>query len=99
MLYVREIAVIYGGGTVAKKDWREDPEAAAILGTAVQIGKTRGVTTLPVFANATNAAGLIVDMAATLGVDYLMLGATQPPHHGQAAEGQRGDRGGRQPAG
>jgi amino acid transporter/nucleotide-binding universal stress UspA family protein len=76
VLYVREIAVIYGGGSIPKKDWREDPEASAILGTAIQIGKTRGVTTLPVFANATNAAGLIVDMAATLGVDYLMLGAT-----------------------
>lgn len=76
VLYVREIAVLYGGGSPPAKDWKEDPEASAILGTAMQIGQSRGVTTLPVFANSTNAAGIIVDMAATLGVDYLMLGAS-----------------------
>lgn len=76
VLYVREVAVIYGAAQQPVKEWKDDPEASAILDTAVKIGRQRGVTTIPVFASAPNAAGLIVDMAATLGVDYLMLGAS-----------------------
>jgi len=88
VLYIREIAVIYGGAQVTKSDWREDPEASAILGTATQIGKHRGVTTIPIFVNAPSAAHIIVDMAATLGVDYLVLGAT---HRGSMSKLLRGN--------
>ncbi len=90
VLYIREIAVLYGGGAAAlpKADWKSDPEASAILGTALQIGKHRGVTTIPVYVNAPNAASIIVDMAATLGVDYLMLGAS---HRGSMSQLLRGN--------
>lgn len=89
VLYIREVAVLYGGiNTVTKTDWREDPEASAILGTALQIGKHRGVTTIPIFVNAPNAATMIVDMAATLGVDFLMLGAS---HRGGMSKLLRGN--------
>ncbi len=90
VLYIREIAVLYGGGANAmpKVDWKSDPEASAILGTALQIGKHRGVTTIPVFVNAPNAASIIVDMSATLGVDYLMLGAS---HRGSMSKLLRGN--------
>lgn len=76
VLYVREVAVLYGSAAPPVKDWKDDPEASAILDTAVKIGRQRGVPTVPVFASAPHAAALIVDMAATLGVDYLMLGAS-----------------------
>lgn len=88
VLYIREIAVFYGGGTLPTVDWKEDPEASAILGTALQIGRHRGVTTIPVFASAPNAASLIVDMSATLGVDILMLGAS---HRGGMSKLLRGN--------
>lgn len=88
VLYIREIAVFYGGGTLPNVDWKEDPEASAILGTALRIGRHRGVTTIPVFASAPNAASLIVDMSATLGVDILMLGAS---HRGGMSKLLRGN--------
>ena len=68
-------------------NWKEDPEASAILGTAIQIGKHRGVATIPLFVNAPNAASIIVDMAATLGADFLMLGGT---HRGAMSKLLRG---------
>jgi amino acid transporter len=88
ILYVREIAVLYQGALAAPKSWKDDPEASAILQTAIQIGKTRGIPTVPVFATAQNAAALIVDTAATLGADYLILGAT---HRGSLTKMLRGN--------
>ena len=87
VLYVREIAVLYSGGSVPGVNWKQDPEASAILGTALQIGKHRGVTTIPLFVSAPNAASIIVDMAATLGTDFLMVGAT---HRGAMTKLLRG---------
>jgi amino acid transporter/nucleotide-binding universal stress UspA family protein len=87
VLYIREIAVLYTGGVVKSVNWKQDPEASAILGTALQIGKHRGVTTIPLFVSAPNAASIIVDMAATLGADFLMLGAT---HRGAMTKLLRG---------
>jgi len=88
VLYVREIAVLYQGGLVAPKSWQDDPEANAILGAAVQLGKVRGVPTVPVFAVAQNAPALIVDTAATLGADFLILGAS---HRGSLTKMLRGN--------
>ena len=77
VLDIREIAGLYTGGTLRSVNWREDPEASAIIGTALgKIGKHRGVTTVPLFATAPNAASIIVDMAANVGADFLMVGAT-----------------------
>ncbi len=87
VLYIREIAVLYSGGSVPSVNWKEDPGASAILGTAIQIGKHRGVTTIPLFVSAPNAASIIVDMAATLGADFLVLGAT---HRGAMTKLLRG---------
>ncbi len=88
VLYIREIAVFYGGSVAGKSDWKDDPEASAILGTAVQIGNHRGVTTIPLCVNAPDPANMIVDMAATLGVDILMLGAS---HRGAMSKLLRGN--------
>lgn len=88
ILYVREIAVLYQGLPDPPRNWKEDPEASAILGTAVQIGKARGIPTVPVFATAPNAATLIVDTAATLGADFLILGAS---HRGSLTKMLRGN--------
>jgi amino acid transporter/nucleotide-binding universal stress UspA family protein len=87
VLYIREIAVLYTGGSVPSTNWKEDPEASAILGTATQIGKHHGVTAIPLFVSAPNAASIIVDMAATLGADFLVLGAT---HRGAMTKLLRG---------
>ena len=90
VLYVREISVIYQGPGygLGKQNWKTDPEASAILSTALQIGEERGVPTIPVFATSTNAAAIIVDMSATLGVDFLMLGSS---HRGAMTKLLRGN--------
>ncbi len=88
ILYVHEIAVFYQGVIEAPKSWKDDPEASAILGTALQIGKSRNIPTIPIFATAQNAPALIVDTAATLGVDYLVLGAS---HRGSLTKMLRGN--------
>lgn len=88
ILYVREVAVLYQGSPLAPTNWKDDPEASAILNTATQIGRTRGVTTIPIFASSHSAASLIVDTAATLGADFLILGAS---HRGSLTKVLRGN--------
>ncbi len=88
ILYVREIAVLYPGATPPAITWKDDPEASTILNTAVQIGKSRGISTIPLFASAPEAAALIVDTAATIGADFLVLGAT---HRNSLAKVLRGN--------
>ncbi|MEO6053470.1 MAG: amino acid permease, partial [Chthoniobacterales bacterium] len=77
VFYVQEIAVLFQGGRpLEKMSWKNDPVASAILSTAIQIGHERGISVIPLYATSTNAAAIIVDTAATIGADYLMLGAS-----------------------
>ena len=78
VLYVKEIAVFMGGSVErsGRPRWQDDPQAAAIMGLCLQVGQELGVAVLPVYAISAEPAATILDSAATLGVDYLMLGAT-----------------------
>jgi nucleotide-binding universal stress UspA family protein len=77
VLYVKEIAVFMGANPVqkARTKWQDDPHAAAIMSLVLKLGQETGVQVLPVYAVSTDPAATILDLAATLGVDYLMLGA------------------------
>jgi amino acid transporter/nucleotide-binding universal stress UspA family protein len=79
VLYVKEIAVFYARGpTVAGRPrWQNDPEAAAIMSTMLKLGAERGICVLPVYAVSEDTATTILDLAATLGIDYLVIGASQ----------------------
>lgn len=79
VLYVKEIAVYFSGtpATVGRARWQEDPEAQAIMSTTMRLGEERGVCVLPVYAVSEDAAATILDLSATMGVDYLIIGATQ----------------------
>ena len=55
---------------------------------AIDLARDVGVSVLPVYAVSENPAGTIVDIAATLGVDILMLGS---PHRNALAKLLRGD--------
>jgi amino acid transporter/nucleotide-binding universal stress UspA family protein len=79
VLYVKEIAVYYAGGpaTLGRARWQEDPEANAIMSLMMKLGAERGVCVLPVFAVSEDASSTILDLTATLGVDYLFIGASQ----------------------
>jgi len=79
VLYVKEIAVFYGGGPAAlgRARWQENPEASAIMSMMLKLGAERDICVLPVYAVSEDAASTILDLSATMGVDYLIIGASQ----------------------
>jgi nucleotide-binding universal stress UspA family protein len=80
VLYVKEIAVFYGGGPavqVARSRWQDNPEANAIMSLMLKLGAERNVSVLPVYAVSEDTATTILDLTATMGVDYLIIGASQ----------------------
>src|SRR5438445_998287 len=79
VLYVKEVAVYYSGGpaSLGRAKWQNDPEANAIMSLMMKLGTERNVCVIPVYAVSQDAAATIVDLSATMGVDYLVIGATQ----------------------
>ncbi len=77
VLYVKELAVNLPGPFQAleRTRWQDDPTAAQIMSEMLHLGQENGVAVLPVYAVSENPAATILDLAATLGVDMLMLGA------------------------
>lgn len=73
LLFVREQPVIAPGDR--KRKWFEDDEARAIFLYAKE--KASGHTMLPAYAISDSAADTIVDIAATVGASYLIVGAPQ----------------------
>src|SRR2546430_11702875 len=59
----------------ARRKWQQDPEASAIFAEAKQ--KADNFTPLFCYAVSPSAAETIVDVAATLGVSRVILGAPQ----------------------
>ena len=78
VLYVKEIAVFMGAtpGQQGRLKWQDDPQAAAIMQLCLKLGEESAVPVLPVYAVSQQPAQTILDLSATLGVDYLMLGAS-----------------------
>ena len=79
VLYVKEIAVYFAAAptTLGRARWQDDPEANAIMSLMLREAEKRGICVLPVYAVSENAAGTILDLSATMGVDFLMIGASQ----------------------
>ena len=79
VLYVKEVAVYFSAGParLGRAKWQDDPEANAIMSLMLKLGEERDVCVVPVYAVSQDAAATIVDLSATMGVDYLVIGATQ----------------------
>jgi len=77
VLYVKEIAVFMSAAPAprGRAKWQDDPHAAAIMNLMLKLGQETGIDVLPVYAVSTDPAATILDLSATLGVDYLMVGA------------------------
>jgi nucleotide-binding universal stress UspA family protein len=90
VLYIKQLSVSLPGPLAAaeRPRWQNDKQAAEIMYGVLDLAREAGVGVLPVFAVSENPAGTIVDIAATLGVDMLMLGA---PHRNALAKLLRGD--------
>ncbi len=79
VLYVKEISVYFSAVPTVpgRAKWQDDPEANTIMSLMLEQGKERGVCVLPVYAVSEDAAATILDLSATMGVDYLLIGASQ----------------------
>ncbi len=78
VLFVREVSVYYTGtGMIGRSKWQENPEANAIMSLMLKEGEQRGICIMPIYAVSDDPPTTIVDLAATMGVDYLMIGASQ----------------------
>lgn len=90
VLYVKQLSVALPGplANQERPRWQNDHHAAEIMYGTFDLARSVGVSVLPVFAVSENPAGTIVDIAATLGVDILMLGS---PHRSALVKLLRGD--------
>ena len=78
VLFVKEVAVYFSAAPLnVRGKWQNDPEANAIMSLMLKQGEERGICVLPVYAVSEDAAATILDLSATMGVDYLMIGASQ----------------------
>ncbi len=79
VLYVKEIAVYYTGGPTVRgrPKWQEDPEANAIMSLMLKLGGEQNIPVQPIYAVSEDAATTILDLSATLGIDFLIIGASQ----------------------
>jgi nucleotide-binding universal stress UspA family protein len=80
VLYVKEISVYFTGGPAnrgGRAKWQDDPAANAIMTWTMKTGAERDIPVQPVYAVSEDAAATILDLSATLGVDYLIIGASQ----------------------
>lgn len=90
VLYVKEVAVILGGTSAptGKTGWQNDPNAAAIMSLMLKLGEEVDVCVQPIYIASNAPAETIVDVAATLGADTVMLGA---PHRSGMARLLKGN--------
>ncbi len=81
VLYVKEVAVYYTAASISlgRAKWQDDPEANAIMCSMLKLGRERGINIVPLYAVSQDASATIVDLAATMGIDFLVIGASQRP--------------------
>jgi len=78
VLYVKELAVAIPSNVISETTprWQDDSQASAIIYGLRDMAKKYNVPILPVYAVSEDPASTIVDLAATMGIDFLMLGAS-----------------------
>jgi amino acid transporter/nucleotide-binding universal stress UspA family protein len=90
VLYIKQLSVNLPGPLADQQRprWQNDPEAAKIMYGILDLAQSTGVQVLPVYAVSEDPAATIIDIAATIGVDMMMLGS---PHRTSLAKLLRGD--------
>src|SRR5262249_51933581 len=72
VLYIREVAVQFEG---ASSDWRNDVEARALFSRV--LSEANGAKISPLYSASDSPADTIIDIAATFGVDTVILGGSR----------------------
>jgi amino acid transporter len=77
VLYVKELAVSLPGAVASNErpKWQTDKQAAEIMYGMLELGQQYEVSVIPLYTIGENTAAIILDLAATLGVEFLMLGS------------------------
>ncbi len=77
VLYVKELAVTLPGPleTNERPKWQDDPDASKIMTSMTELGRQNNVPVVPLYSVSEDPAATILDLSATLGIDFLMLGA------------------------
>ena len=77
VLYVKELAVTLPGPLegAERPKWQQDTSAAKIMYSMIELGRRNSVPVVPLYSVSDDPAATILDLAATLGIDILMLGA------------------------
>lgn len=95
VLYVKEVAVLLGGAQPSQSRrlrWQDDPQAAGIMSLMMKLGEEEDVCVQPLYAASSDPAGTIVDLAATLGADMVMLGSTHRINMARLLKGNIAER-------
>jgi amino acid transporter len=95
VLYVKEVAVLLGGAQPTQSRrlrWQDDPQAAGIMSLMMKLGEEEDVCVQPLYAASSDPAGTIVDLAATLGADMVMLGSTHRVNMARLLKGNIAER-------
>jgi amino acid transporter/nucleotide-binding universal stress UspA family protein len=76
VLYVKQLAVSLPSSLpeTERPRWQSDRQAAEIMYGMLELGREYAVPIIPLFAISEDPAATILDLAATVGVDILMLG-------------------------
>ncbi|HZQ47583.1 MAG TPA: amino acid permease, partial [Verrucomicrobiae bacterium] len=79
VLYVKELAVNLPARieSTERPRWQDDRRAAEIMYGMIEMGRENNVHVIPLYSISDNPAMSILDLSATLGIDFLVLGA---PH-------------------
>ncbi len=90
VLYVKEVAVNLPGPIQRheRPGWQDDTAAARIMSAMLQQGEQLGVQVVPLYTVSDSPASTILDLAATLGIDFLILGS---PHRGKLVALMKGN--------
>jgi len=79
VVYVKEVAVLLPAGTLTggvRPRWQDDEHASAIMALMLRLGQEKGVTITPIYAVSRDPVDTILDLAATLGIEMLLLGTS-----------------------
>jgi nucleotide-binding universal stress UspA family protein len=82
VLFIKELAVNLPGplAHIERPRWQDDPDAAKIMYAMIKLGQEIGVPIIPIYVVSENPAATILDTAATIGADVLMLGSSHRLH-------------------
>ena len=77
-LYIKEVSILPMGRPqgAARARWQDDPQANAIMAFMLNLAEEKGVSVVPMYAVSDDPATTILDLAATVAADYVLLGAS-----------------------